>query len=151
MTVSHLSGKRVLLLFATHFCYEVGSYLPRLKRMYNDKKGTSGEFEVVYISMDCDEKPSSFLSSIQLMPWLFHPFVPDFAVTLYEKVFQYPPHLPAIAEFGPDGHLQTKASNLSLKAKWKSTFPFIQTDMAEEVHKELVHRYKWDLNSLFSS
>lgn len=151
ITVSHLSGKLVLLLFATHLCFEVGSFFHRLRRMYDHKKGTRDEFEVVYISLDCNEKPSSFLRSIQKMPWLFHSFVPDFAVSLYEKVFQYPPRLPAIAAFGSDGHLQTKLSNLFCRAELNSVFPFIQADLDREVHREILSTYRWDLQRLFSS
>lgn len=115
-TVSKLSGKLVLLLFATHACYGSGSFLPELKRMYLEKKGeTYDDFEIIYISLDCDESTTSFPSSIREMPWLVHSFVPHFAVSLSEKVFEFPPVLPAIAAFGRDGHLVTKECNLAFK------------------------------------
>ncbi|KAL6539798.1 hypothetical protein OROHE_011569 [Orobanche hederae] len=149
-TVSKLLGKRVLLLFATHACYGFGSFLPQLRRMYLEKKGGKGDdFKIIYISLDCDESTTSFPSSIREMPWLVHSFIPHFAVSLSEKVFEFPPVLPAIAAFGRDGHLETKESNLAFKKGWNSNYPFIQAEMDDEVRWELVDMHDWDLERLF--
>lgn len=146
-TVSMLSGKRVLLLFATHSCYECGLFLPILKKMYDESKGTHDHFEVIYISLDCVESPSSFPRGIQRMSWLIHAYAPQFAVDLAKRVFGNFPRLPAIAAFGPNGHLETKESNLAFKEVWNSKYPFIQADMDEEVCRELIdNMYQWDLD-----
>ncbi|KAL6549533.1 hypothetical protein OROHE_008650 [Orobanche hederae] len=110
-TVSMLSGKRILLLFAMHSCYECGPFLSKLKKMYDESKGTDDHFEVIYISLDCVETPYSFPRGIQRMPWLIHSYAPRFAEDLAKRVFPVFPRLPAIAAFGPDGHLETKESN----------------------------------------
>lgn len=122
--------------------------MPALKRMYLEKKGTRDDFEIIYISLDCDESPSSFPMSIQEMPWLVHSYVPDFSIFLVYKVFKLPFDIPAIAVFGPNGHLETKESNLAFKKEWNSKYPFIEADMDKEVHMELQNRHKWDLDIL---
>lgn len=146
-----LSGKAVLLLFATHACYGSGSFLPELRRMYCEKKeGTDDDFEIIYISLDCDESITSFSACIQEMPWLVHAFIPHFSYSLSKKVFQRPPVLPAIAAFRRDGYLDTKESNLAFKKEgWSSKYPFIQDNMDEEVRWELVDKHRWDLERLF--
>lgn len=122
-----------------------------LKRMYFEKKGTEDDFEIIYMSLDCNKSPSLFLMSIQEMPWLIHAYVPDFAARLAEKLFGFPSNIPAIAAFGPDGHLETKETNLIFKKEWNSKYPFIKTDMCEEVLRELRSSnkfYSWDLDTL---
>lgn len=114
--------------------------------MYLEKKGTEDDFEIIYISLDCDESPSSFLLSIQEMPWLVHSYVPDFAASLAKMVFELPFQLPAIAAFGPDEHLLTKESNLAFKKEWNSMYPFIEADMCKEVHRKLQIEHNWDLD-----
>lgn len=119
--------------------------MPELKRMYHESIGTNYQFEIIYISLDCEESPSSFSRSIQEMSWLIHSFDSVFAISLAKKVFGFPPHLPAIAAFRADGHLLTKESNLAFKKEWNYEYPFIQTDMSEDIRRELINRYKWDL------
>lgn len=106
--VSSLSGKCVLVLFATHSCYESGKFL----QMYLEMQKTDDSFEIIYISLDCDQSLSSFPNYIHEMLWLVHSFVPDFANFLVRKVFEFeePVNLPAITAFGPTGHLVAKES-----------------------------------------
>lgn len=83
--------------------------------------------------------PSSFLDCFQEMPWLILWFGPEYTVSLTRELFDvFPPRLPAIAAFGPDGHLETKESNLAFKNDFYSEYPFIQADMSEEVCVELM-------------
>lgn len=124
--------------------------MPELRRMYLEKKGgTDDDFEIIYISLNCDESTTSFPSSIREMPWLVHSFVPHFAVSLSKKVFEFPRVFPAIAAFGRDGHLVTKESNLAFKKGWNSKYPFIKAEMDDEVRWELVDMHNWDLERLF--
>lgn len=140
----------VILLFGTCSSYASGPLLQSLKQMYLYYRGTTEEFEIIYISLDCDEAPTSFESSIVDMPWLVHAHIPDFAISLLVKLFEYvPPPLPAIATFGRDGHLVTMESNLLFKNTWNNKFPFIQESMEEEVLKGLRATHKWDLRRLF--
>lgn len=131
---------RILLLLATASCYESGAALPVLKRIYEEKRAND-DFEIIYISLDCDECPSSFDNSIQEMPWLVHPFIPNFAHSLIRRLFNVYPlaNLPAIAAFGSHGHLDTKESGLAFKCLSKPVYPFIQADMHQEVYMELAH------------
>lgn len=131
------------MLFATSSCYEVGSFLPALRERY-EKQGPKDDFEIVYLSLDCNENMSSFRKSIETMPWLVHAYAPDFAVLLAKQLFGDHLRLPAIAAFGPSGHLETKESNLALKeGRGDLKYPFIEASMDKEVEQELIHRYKW--------
>lgn len=125
--------------------------MPALKQLYLQQRKRSNkdvdvddDFEIIYISLGCIESPTSFVASIQAMPWLVHPFAPYFGVKLAAKIFDSL-KLPAIAAFGADGHLETKESNLGFKKKWDSKYPFIQPEMDDEVHSEILHKhnYKW--------
>lgn len=149
-TLGRLLRKNVplVLLFATHSCYESGSFLPLLKQMYLEKKGTNEYFEIIYISLDCDKSPSSFASCIQEMPWLVHAHVPEYAVALMEDLFDLPVPIPAIAAFGPDWHLVSKESNLAFKTDWNPEYPFI-SDLGVEVLKDLTKKHRWDLKNIF--
>lgn len=119
-----------------------------LKKLYHEKKGIYDDFEIVYISLDCDESSTSFPKCIQEMPWLIHAYVPHFSASLARMVFKVPFHLPAIAAFGTDGHLQTKETNLAFKEEWDTKYPFIEADMCKEVHREIQHIHNWDLDIL---
>lgn len=86
------------------------------------------------------------------MPWLVHAFEAEFATALVQQVFDvFPPRLPAIAAFGPDGHLETKESNLAFKNNSNSKYPFIEGNLDVEVHRELIHYYGWDLDRIIAS
>lgn len=123
--------------------------MPKLVEAYEKNKGTKDEFEVVYVSLDCEESSSSFRKGIQEMPWLVHAYMPAFAVSLCEKIFNRRPKLPAIAAFNDAGNLETKAYNLAFKDEWNSSFPFIGNDMSKLVCKELINKYKWNLRSFY--
>lgn len=114
--------------------------------MYEKKR--SDEFEIVYMSLDCDEvSPSSFLSSIQSIPWLVHALAPDFAVSLARVLFSFPLHLPALVAFDADGHMESKQTNLLFKVDCNPDYPFI-SEMDEEVHFDLLTREKWGFEHL---
>lgn len=149
--MSNLLESRVLLLFAAKSYHKkVGSLLHALKEIYLEKKGTTDQFEILYISMDWNWSRTSFSARVKEIPHLVHAYVPNFAKTLVEKVFGSVPHLPAIAAFGSDGNLQTKESNLLVKKTWSSQYPFIQGDMEEDICNELVyHRNFWNLQNIF--
>lgn len=83
------------------------------------------------------------------MPWLVHPYVPDFAMSLAEMVFGSTPRVPAIVAFGSDGSLQSMESNLLFKETWNTEYPFIQVDMDDHICRELVDGNKWDLKNVF--
>lgn len=70
------------------------------------------------------------------MRWFVHACVPHFDASLAEKVFEVPFHLPAIAAFGFDGHLEAKDTNLAFKVEWSITYPFIEAHLCKEVHRE---------------
>lgn len=138
-------------MFATSTCFEFGQFLPELKQIY-EKKGTDDDFEIVYISLDCNEMTSSFGNSIQGMPWLVHAFNQQFSLRLTIKLFGvYPPRLPALAAFDRDGRLVTKRSNLAFREELKSKYLLDQADMDEEVNEELICWHQWDLKSVISN
>lgn len=146
--MSDLFGKRVILVFATGPCWQACPCLDLLRSLYHSKDGTNFEFEIIYMSLD--ESMDDFLTSIKEMPWLMYPFFPEFSLRLAGKIFGFtPPRLPAIAAFGVDGKLVTKQSNLLSHGFQSNDFPFIQADMDDEICKELMFRYKWDLSEEF--
>lgn len=145
-----LSGKPILVLFATNCCYECGRFLPKLKKLYDENNGTAEHFEVIYISLDCVQSTRSFPQGIQKMQWLIHAYEPRFAHSLAERVFGVIPCLPAIAAFGSDGNLLTKESNLGFKEVWNCKYPFIEADIDEEVCKELMDVHHWNLKEQFA-
>lgn len=120
--------------------------MTKLKSIYAERKGSEDEFEIIYISFDCGYAPSSYSDCIEEMPWLIHPYQPDFSDCLARKVFKRLPLLPAIAAFGTSGQLVSKASNLLFEQHINSTYPFIRS-MEDEVLEELIHEREWDLKN----
>ncbi|KAL8106602.1 putative nucleoredoxin 1 [Apium graveolens] len=150
ITVSELDGKHVLLLFGTHGC-KSESFVSTMKNLYVDKRRDI-DFEIIYIHLDMSLESTSFSSTILKMPWVVHSSKPDVAVSLFECVFPMSAHLPAIAAFGVNGHLETKGSDLASNDKSVSLYPpFIQADMYDEVYQELKDEHGWDLENLFYS
>nr|XP_017225688.1 PREDICTED: probable nucleoredoxin 2 [Daucus carota subsp. sativus]XP_017225689.1 PREDICTED: probable nucleoredoxin 2 [Daucus carota subsp. sativus] len=147
ITVSELDGRHVLLLFGTHGC-EWESFLSTIKNWYVDKPHDV-DFEIIYIHLDISLESTSFSSTIEKMPWVVHSSKPEVAVSLFECVFPISAHLPAIAAFGVNGHLETKGSDLASNDKLVSQYPFIQADMYDEVYQELKDEHGWDLKNLF--
>lgn len=149
ITVSELDGRHVLLLFGTHGC-EWESFWSTIKNVYVDKPHDV-DFEIIYINLDISLETTSSSSTIEKMPWVVHSSEPEVAVSLFECVFPLSAHLPAIAAFGVNGHLETKGSDLASKDKLVSQYPFIQADMYDEVYQELKEEHGWDLEYLFFS
>lgn len=151
----------MILLFATASSLQT-RFTSLLKQVYYAGHwpchiGMPWEFEVIYVSLDCGEyncgKSIPFFNSIKEVPWLIHAFVPCFGAALAHEVFGiYPPHLPAIAVFGPDGHLETKLSNLGFEDHRGNLESLLRGEdyMDEEFHKEVVDRYQWDLDNVIA-
>ncbi|KAL8106600.1 putative nucleoredoxin 1 [Apium graveolens] len=153
INVSELDGKHVLLLFGTHGC-KSESFVSTMKNLYVDKERRrhDANFEIIYIHLDISLESTSFSSTVIEMPWVVHSSEPEVAVSLFECVFPMSAHLPAIAAFGVNGHLETKGSDLASNDKLVSQYPpFIQADMYDEVYQELKDQHGWDLENLFYS
>lgn len=149
ITVSELDGRHVLLLFGIHDC-EWESFWSTIKNVYVDKRHDV-DFEIIYIDLDFSLESISSSSTIEKMPWVVHSSEPEVAASLFDCVFPVYQHLPAIAAFGVNGHLETKGSDLASKDKLVSQYPFIQADMYDEVYQELKEEHGWDLEYLFFS
>ncbi|KAL6511597.1 hypothetical protein OROGR_021194 [Orobanche gracilis] len=149
ITVSELDGRHVLLLFGTHGC-EWESFWSTIKNVNVDNPHDV-DFEIVYVHLDTSLEYTFSSSAIEKMPWVVHSSKPEVAVSLFECVFPISAHLPAIAAFGVNGHLETKGSDLASNDKLVSQYPFIQADMYDEVYQELKDEHGWDLENLFSS
>ncbi|XP_074332730.1 putative nucleoredoxin 1 isoform X1 [Apium graveolens] len=148
ITVSDLDGKHVLLLFGTHG-FKTESFVSTMKNLYVNKQRDN--FEIIYIHVDFTSESTSFSSNIMKMPWVVHSS-PELAVFLFECVFPMSAHLPAIAAFGVNGHLETKGSDLASNDKLVSLYPpFIQADMYDEVYQELKDEHGWNLENVFYS
>ena len=71
MSVKELAGKYVALYFSAHWCLPCRYFTPVLTEIYKNLL-EKGDFEIVFISADRDEK--SFEEYHHTMPWLALPF-----------------------------------------------------------------------------
>ena len=71
MKVEELEGKYVGLYFSAHWCPPCRYFTPVLSEIYK-KLLEKGDYEIVFISADRDEK--SFEEYHRTMPWLALPF-----------------------------------------------------------------------------
>jgi thiol-disulfide isomerase/thioredoxin len=68
-TADALAGKTVAIYFSAHWCGPCRQFTPMLAGVYNQIKAAKKEFEVVFCSVDHDEKEFSDYFH-QNMPWL---------------------------------------------------------------------------------
>lgn len=70
--LSSCNGKTVCLFFSANWCRPCKALTPQLVRLYDVLKMEDKEFEIIFVSFDCDEE--KFNEHFKCMPWLTVPF-----------------------------------------------------------------------------
>jgi len=83
--IEELEGQYVGLYFSAHWCPPCRAFTPILSEIYA-KLLEKGDFEIVFISADVDEK--SFEKYHRIMPWLALPFSDENTRQKLEQAFQ---------------------------------------------------------------
>ncbi|KAG6483116.1 probable nucleoredoxin 1-1 [Zingiber officinale] len=129
--IKELVGKTILLYFSS--MWRCGNYLPKLVEEYHEIKNADSEFEMIYVSGDCDQ--DLFNKVFLRMPWLALPFGDERQESLNKRIFKigYPQNCTLVA-ISPTGRIITKEAKELFMIHGTVAYPF-----TEERIKELEH------------
>lgn len=158
---SQLVGKRIILFFEGNEEFDsrrekVVMFLCMLKESYNDRKGTTNEFEVIYITSG--KKKSPYKKHVADVPWFFslasellpidHSLYFCYCHLLLAPAFtthscsecDRQHRASSMLAFDRDGKIFRKTLELDY---YDSDFPFCDISMEEEALYELTCSYLW--------
>ncbi|MDF1756069.1 MAG: thioredoxin family protein [Verrucomicrobiales bacterium] len=119
-----LRGKTVALYFSAHWCVPCRHFTPKLVDFYNQNK--SGNFEVVFMSLDRSDRMKKEYMHDSGMKWLTAPGQGSKEINHIMDFYKLQ-GVPSLIVFGPNGELITKngradvtnSPNAALR-KWQS-------------------------------
>jgi nucleoredoxin len=141
--ISSLVGKTVGLYFSAHRCAPCIKFTAKLAAIYNNLKGKTEDFEVVYIPMDKEE--DGYLQSCSDMPWLALPYdgAPSRELARYFNVQE----IPTLVVVGPDGKTVSRDGRNLVNLYFDMAFPFTeeQIRLLQEMEDEEAKGYPQSL------
>nr|ABR16144.1 unknown [Picea sitchensis]ACN41140.1 unknown [Picea sitchensis] len=145
--VEELEGKYVGLYFSAHWCPPCRSFTPVLSEIYK-KLLEKGDFDIVFISADRDEK--SFEEYHHTMPWLALPFSDENTRKNLNQAFQV--HgIPCLVILDKEGRVITAKGVEIIKEYSAEAYPFTAERLDELRAKEEAIRAAQTVESLLLS
>lgn len=134
--IASLIGKTIGLYFGAHWCPPCLSFTAILAEAYNElHKSKKGEFEVIFVSTDRDEK--EFKLSIHGMPWLAIPYTGNGRRDI-SRIFGVK-GIPRLVLLGSDGRTMEVDGRVMVCSYGAKAFPFTPirvTELEMEIRKE---------------
>ncbi|KAK4785335.1 hypothetical protein SAY86_002024 [Trapa natans] len=115
-------GKTSCSTFSAHWWPACGEFTPNLISAYHEIKAKDKQFEVIFISSDCDQP--SFDNYFSGMPWLALPFGDPRKTFLLQK-FKVR-GIPALIALGPSGRRVTTEARDMIKFHGAEAYPFTE-------------------------
>lgn len=118
---SVVSNKIFGLYFSAHWCAPCRRFTPRLAEVYNELKAAGKEFEVVFCSLDTDEK--EYKEYYGEMPWCSAGFQCPVVKQVKEQLGVE--GIPALVLFDGEGNLITGEGRSAVESTGAEGFPWI--------------------------
>jgi len=145
--VEELEGKYVGLYFSAHWCPPCRYFTPVLSEIYK-KLLEKGDFEIVFISADRDEK--SFEEYHHTMPWLALPFSDENTRKKLDQVFKVD-GIPCLVFLDKEGRAITTEGVETIGEYGVEAYPFTAERIDELKAKEEALRAAQTVESLLLS
>ncbi|KAL4180703.1 hypothetical protein AMTRI_Chr12g233980 [Amborella trichopoda] len=142
--IDNLEGKLVGLYFSASWCGPCRRFTPKLIKTY-DQLSTNGDFEVVFVSGDSDEK--SFEDYFHKMPWLAIPFSDSTVRSKLDEGFEVYgiPHLVIV---GKDSKILTSEGVGTVSEYGVDGYPFTNERLEELKEQDEEIRQNQNLRTL---
>jgi nucleoredoxin len=122
-----VAGKTFGLYFSASWCGPCQRFTPMLTEVYNQLKTGTGDFEVIFVSSDRDDK--SFNTYFHKMPWLAIPFADQARIKALGSHFELE-GIPSLVIIGPDMQVINKEAVSAVSAE-PSGFPWAPKPLSD--------------------
>lgn len=146
--ISNLDGKIVGLYFSASWCGPCKRFTPKLVETYNELSSENGNFEIVFVSADEDEK--SFTDYFSKMPWFAIPFSDSDIRDRLNDLFDVG-GIPYLVIFDVNGKVLTSVGVQVVRDYGSNAYPFTDERIQKLKEEEEAAKQNQTLRSLLVS
>lgn len=146
--ISNLDGKIVGLYFSASWCGPCKRFTPKLVETYNELSSENGNFEIVFVSADEDEK--SFTDYFSKMPWFAIPFSDSDIRDRLNDLFDVG-GIPYLVIFDVNGKVLTSEGVQVVRDYGSNGYPFTDERIEKLKEEEEAAKQNQTLRSLLVS